>query len=468
MTPRCSGLLLPLLLLACEEGGIVEGPTVAGVTIQVDVGDDLGPLPGHIDGTNGTSYSYRWDVDLAPACDEIGLTRFRIHDINGGEIPSPGDLPDVFADMEHGDPSDAGQYDFSRIDPLVTSAVDHGYTFLYRLGRSWGYDPLNPTADPVRWAEIAHRVILHYNEGWPDGEGFEYGIQDWEIFTEPDGHFWGGDLEQWLAFMEVAHGILDAYHPDLNIGCCGWIYNDEIREPFLEYTDERGVDLDFVSWHHYDGADPTTILDQATLWRDGMDAHGLADATSVLSEWGMWPGGAHPENGNAWGAAYYASSLSLLQEAPVDQVYRYRIDGLPDTFADDNGFSMINPDGTLKIPTLTFKAYKGLLDETPNRVSATADTSEAFYSVVAGVSEDRTVLQVVIGDLDSAHEDYALEVVGLPPGEETWSFERFVIGDDERLELVESEDLTADGRLEVARNLTAPQVQVLRWVAQEG
>ena len=458
--------LLSLSLLGCQQGGIIPGPITTDVILQVDLDAPLGELPGHIDGTNGTSHSYRWDVDLSPACDEIGLTHFRIHDVNGGEIPSPGDIPDVFADLQHGNPADAAQYDFSRIDPLVEDAMDHGYSLLYRLGRSWGYDPLHPETDPVLWAEVAHRIILHYNDGWPDGEGYEYGITDWEIFTEPDGHFWGGDFDQWLTFMEVAHGILDDYHPDLNIGCCGFIYNDEIRAPFLEYCEENGVDLDFVSWHHYDGEDPTTILDQTQLWRDGMDAHGLTDATSVLSEWGMWPGGAHPENGNAWGAAYYASSLTLLQDAPIDQVYRYRIDGLPDTFIDDNGFSMINPDGTLKTPTCTFKAFKALLDETPHRVAATTSEAEAFTSVIAGTNDDQTVVQVVVGDLDSANGDYTIVIAGLPAGLTEWTYERYLIDDGICLQLERSEDLEIRGSVVVDEPLTAPQVHLIRLVAR--
>ncbi|HDZ62019.1 MAG TPA: hypothetical protein ENH40_02600, partial [Nitrospirae bacterium] len=161
------------MMLGCG-GGSGNGSSSASTgqdnskTITVDSGSQTGPFRGLYDGVNAGPYSEHWNIDLSPAVDEVGLTWFRTHDLGAG-ILSPGDIPQIYGDTGVGDLTDPANYDFSAIDPLIAEAVNRGYNVLYRLGRSFSYPPLDPGTDPVRWAEVSRRIIMHFNEGWDNG-----------------------------------------------------------------------------------------------------------------------------------------------------------------------------------------------------------------------------------------------------------------------------------------------------------
>ncbi|HDH04094.1 MAG TPA: hypothetical protein ENH01_00045, partial [Nitrospirae bacterium] len=290
-------------------------------TITVDSGSQMGSFRGLYDGVNAGPYSYKWDKDLSLAADEIGLTWFRVHDMAGGGVPSPGDIPQIYGDTGAGDITDPANYDFSAIDPLIAEAVNGGYNVLYRLGRSFSYPPLDPGTDPVRWAEAARRIIMHFNEGWDNGH--YYNIRYWEIFNEPDlSVFWAGTREQWFAFFDTVFSILKGYYPDLKIGCCGFAGIDrEWRTAFLEYCANKGLDPDFISWHLYNYGIPEIFMTEGEAWQIEMDKHSLT-GENLLTEWGMFGSGTHPENANASGAAFYAAALTYMQDSPIDMAFR--------------------------------------------------------------------------------------------------------------------------------------------------
>ncbi len=295
---RRSGWLIVLIGLSANVQAQIE-------SITADCGSLLGPFLGLHDGVNVGPYSYQWDTDLSPACDEAGLTRFRIHDINGGEAPSPGDIPQIYGDTDVGDVTDPANYDFSLIDPLIAEVANGGFNVFYRLGRSYGYSALDPDTDPTRWADVAAHIIMHFNEGWDNGYYFD--IQYWEIFNEPDlAHFWSGTPDQWFAFFRTVFVTLKDYFPGLKIGGCSFAGIDW-RIAFCEYCAANNLDPDFVSWHIYNSTNPNAWYGNGTIWQSTMDENGLT-GENILSEWGMFGGGLHPENTNASGAAFYVAA----------------------------------------------------------------------------------------------------------------------------------------------------------------
>ena len=436
-------------------------------TITVDSGSQMGSFRGLYDGVNAGPYSYKWDKDLSLAADEIGLTWFRVHDMAGGGVPSPGDIPQIYGDTGAGDITDPANYDFSTIDPLIAEAVNKDYNVLYRLGRSWSYPPLDSGTDPVRWAEAAHRIIMHFNEGWNNGH--YYNIRYWEIFNEPDlSVFWAGTREQWFAFFDTVFSILKGYYPDLKIGCCGFAGIDrEWRTAFLEYCANKGLDPDFISWHLYNYGIPEIFMTEGEAWQIEMDKHSLT-GENLLTEWGMFGSGTHPENANASGAAFYAAALTYMQDSPIDMAFRYRIDGNEITTPDDGGFNMINPDPglTLKIPTCSFKAFKWLSENTPVRINADGSNTAAGYAVIAGRSPDDRMVQVIIGDLRSEHTGYNLMIRDLPWGTATYTYERYVINDSLCLELVESGEGSGVSTFQTKEDLAPPAVHLIKLYTQ--
>ncbi len=448
------------LALGCTDD-VDDSFDQSATEIRIDCGTEIGTLRPLHDGVNAGPYSYQWDMNLSAACDEIGLRRFRTHDLNGGESPSPGDIPQLIDDFDGADLDDPDSYDFSTIDPLMAVAAGSDYEVFYRLGRSYGYPPLDPTTDPARWADIASHVIQHYNEGWPDGGGYEYGIEYWEIFNEPDhGKFYGGSADDWNQFFGTVHAILDERHPDVKLGCCGF-GGDAWREGFLAYCEEQGIELDFVSWHLYEPEDPAVFAEQGELWREALDAHGQG-GESILSEWGMFAGGEYHANNNAQGASFYAAALAELQGASVDQAYRYRIDDRPGP--DDLQFGMIESDMTLKTPTLAFKAFEQLHADAPVRIHGDASSSDAAIlpQVIAGKAGSDDVVIALVSNWYEVEAPYALTVENLPWDGEPTVFERYVISNTLALDLVETDLRHGSDPVWSAIDLPAHEVHLIR------
>lgn len=459
-SPRLGSLVVLVLFAGCSDDG-ADAFDQSTTEVHIDCDSEVGTLVSLHDGVNAGPYSYQWDMNLSTVCDEIGLRRFRTHDLNGGEIPSPGDIPQLVEDFDGADLSDPDSYDFSLIDPLMAVAASGDYEVFYRLGRSFGYSPLDPTTDPARWADVASHVIQHFNEGWPAGAGHEYGIEYWEIFNEPDmGGFYGGSADDWNEFFGAVYTILNDRHPDVRLGCCGF-GGSQWREGFLSYCDQHGIELDFVSWHQYEHDDPAVFSEQGSQWRDAMEAHGQF-GESILSEWGMYAGGEYDANNNAQGASFYAAALAALQDASIDQAYRYRIDGRPGP--DDLQFGMIESDLTLKTPTLAFKAFEQLLDEAPVGIEATASATDAAIlpRVIAGKAGSGDVVIAVVSNWYEVEASYSLNVQNVPWQGETTVYERYVISDTLALDLVETDLRHGGDPAWSAIDLPAHEVHLIR------
>ena len=95
---------------------------------------------------------------------------------------------------------------------------------MYRLGVTieWGSKKYscNPPQDFAKWARICEHIIMHYNKGWANG--FEYGIDYWEIWNEPENPpMWTGTKEQFLELYKVSSKYLKEKFPEIKIGGYG-------------------------------------------------------------------------------------------------------------------------------------------------------------------------------------------------------------------------------------------------------
>ena len=99
------------------------------------------------------------------------------------------DVPNIFRDFD-ADENDPASYDFVFTDVLLKNMNEYGIKPIYRLGvtienqANFKAYRIYPPKDCAKWARICEHIIRHYNEGWADG--FEYGIEYWEIWNEPD------------------------------------------------------------------------------------------------------------------------------------------------------------------------------------------------------------------------------------------------------------------------------------------
>jgi len=176
--------------------------------------------------------------------------------------PNIVDVDFIFKDFDC-DENDPNNYDFTLTDLLISNSFKAGTKVYYRLGSRIENEKKKhhtlPPKDYLKWAKICEHIIMHYNFGWACG--FNYDIEYYEIWNEPDGwstetdpakkNTWGGTKEEFFDFFTISIKYLKERFPNLKIG--GPALRNDLTwcEDFLKYISNNSVQLDFFSWHCY-------------------------------------------------------------------------------------------------------------------------------------------------------------------------------------------------------------------------
>jgi hypothetical protein len=234
-------------------------------------------------------------------------------------------------------------------------------------------------------------VVLHYNAGW--GRGFRYGIRYWEIWNAPDSkQFWSGSPADYYRLYERTAQAIQAADPAALVGGPALskpLIAGDYREKFIDFVRLNRLPLDFFSWHFYavDSNDPYVFVTIARQLRIILDARGFGSAKNVLDEWNADP--AEQDLSSAARAAFAASSLIYMLGGPVDaQSYRRAIApvGAAGGAADAVG-SALGAFGALKSTPLLIRTTGG---------------DDAGFAIVAGRSQDKRVVQILISNYQIA------------------------------------------------------------------
>lgn len=225
---------------------------------------------------------------------EISYARLHdssFHDSYGGEHTI--DVHRIFKNFD-ADENDPASYLFGPSDEYIASIIAAGTKPFYRLGASIEHHHkvgTHPPKDYTKWARICEHIIMHYNEGWANG--FNYDIEYWEIWNEPEcsngdgtNPCWQGTEEEFIDFFEIAAKHLKGRFPNLKFGgpaFCGAWFTD-FRDAFLRAVSERKIPLDFYSYHAYVRF-PEAIYDSTVVAREMLEKYGLKDVELVLDEW---------------------------------------------------------------------------------------------------------------------------------------------------------------------------------------
>lgn len=298
----------------------------------------------------GRMPEYELNSEINKVFTEANMTACRTHDINVTDIHRI--FPDFSADV-----NDEKSYNFKDSDKVLAAIVDTGMTPFFRLGISYSnavrdHELLLPPTDYNKWAQICEHIIRHYNEGWANG--FNYNIEYWEIWNEPDGGkyeqisetefqtenvFWHGSAEEFYRLYDVAANYLKNKFPDLKIGgygSCGFYaltktnnvksgapaYNKyfvEFFQGFLDYIEEHRPPMDFFTWHSY----TTTAVN--TRWikyvNENLEKAGYGDAEVICDEWNY-----NPTENDKLDRRYGANQTSMLcmfQNEGLDSAFYY-------------------------------------------------------------------------------------------------------------------------------------------------
>ena len=249
------------------------------------------------------------------------------------------DVHRIFRNFE-ADENDPRNYIFEPTDKYIKTTYEAGTKVFYRLGASIEHEYKFGTKVPpdfAKWARICEHIIRHYNEGWADG--FEYGIEYWEIWNEPEcqnsptNHpCWQGTDDEFIELYCVAAKHLKSCFPNLKIGgpafCSPW--NDlKIRVDFLDRIARESIPLDFYSYHCY-GKDIKRFEDAILVAREELDKRGLTHVETNLNEWNYVKGW----NGADWqyslrcerglkGSSFIAAVMATAQALPLDMLMYY-------------------------------------------------------------------------------------------------------------------------------------------------
>ncbi len=397
---------------------------------------------------NGPVYKFAADQRITnmDAYKAAGIPYARNHDASflstyGGEHTV--DVNFIFPDFDK-DPYDPENYDFLLTDEYI-KVTEYAVTkTFYRLGTKIEHWPkkynIIPPKDFKKWAVICEHIIRHYTEGWADG--FNYDIEYWEIWNEPDlwsdethpSPTWAGTEEQFFEFYDVAATHLKNCFPHLKIGGPAAAGNLQWCDRFLA---QLKAPLDFFSWHRY-AYEPEFITKNMREFREMLDKHGFTETESILNEWNYvkgWTGDdwlySMRQEINMKGAAFIAAVQSEGQREALDMLMYYdarpcAMNGMFGPLACDirKGYY---PFYAFNVLYKLGKAYK------------TEDGNE-MYAVAAKNGNEAAIIVTRFTDDDNAPDDKCIiNVEGLGKVAET---EVYLLDDEHDLELVRCETFT--------------------------
>jgi hypothetical protein len=390
--------------------------------LTFDAGSPGSPIRA-LNGVNGGPLAAGGLLDLSARWKAAAFPLTRLHDCHWPN-PDVVDVSAVFPDAR-ADPSKPASYDFERTDEYVKAAHDCGAAIVYRLGESIEHQKAKrrarPPGDAGRWAAVCVGIARHYTEGWAGG--MKLPIRYWELWNEPDNrpNCWTGTDEEYFTLYTTAAAALRRELPRLKVGGPGLGSTGEMKgeklEPtpffkaFLARCRKDAAPLDFLSWHCYTG-DPAELVRRARGVRSLLDGAGFKAAESHLNEWNFLPGGRwdgmvskdaaarerwHARLNGPEGAAFVASALTLMQDAPVDAANYFT--------AEAPGMGLFSPHGTPSRAYSAFLAFKEMVGlkrmplkgEAPKGVVALGGTGKEVRVLLARTDGKRGQVKVILG-----------------------------------------------------------------------
>ena len=264
----------------------------------------------------------------------------RVHDAAfhaqyGGEHTV--DVHAIFPNFD-ADVNDPNSYDFPCTDNYIAQMLEHGAKPFYRLGSKIEHGVKKygtvPPKDNLKWAQICEHIIMHYTEGWANG--FNYDIEYWEIWNEPDldpdestnKRCWGGTEAEFAEFYVTASSYLKKRFPHLKIGGPALAWNEDWLERFFERVKGKEIALDFLSWHWY-GTEPNKMSEKGTRIYEIAKRYGYTGFESILNEWNYVQGWGDEflysieQMISIKGAAFVAACMCAAQANPTIDMLMY-------------------------------------------------------------------------------------------------------------------------------------------------
>ena len=368
-------------------------------------------------------------VDVIREQTELGIPFTRLHDC-GWPNPYVVDHHAVFPNP-NADPALPESYDFRLTDEYIEAVRRTGSEPIYRLGESIEHTGVkrhvHPPADMEKWADVCRGIIRHYNEGWANG--FHHNIRYWEIWNEPENRpaMWSGTDDDYLRLYRTAAVAIKKEFPAVKVGgpslgasgsfVQGEFVPTDFANRFLAMCRRDEVPLNFFSWHCYT-ADPAELSTRSRAIRRLLDSNGLTETESHLNEWNFLPNNDwqpisktgtptarrhhYEEMAGATGAAFIATTLLELQDAPVDVCNLFH--------GESGGFGIFTAEGVPLKAWEALRAFRNLV-ETPRRVK-TGGFVGGELAFVAGLSTDGQKATMLLSNFTDTRTNFTVRWTG--------------------------------------------------------
>ena len=312
-------------------------------TIVIDKGktaEEIKPL--HAVGGGPRQGGARLGYDFTKEFSEIGVPYARLHDIEGEYAKNQFvDIHCVFPDFD-ADVNDPAAYNFEPTDAYINAIHACGGKAFYRLGETIDHFErklyVRAPKDFLKWAQICEHIILHYNHGW--NNGFELGIEYWEIWNEPDNpRMWTDTKEEFFELYVVTATYLKEKFPNIKIGGYAvsgfYAFNRADASPwfktlvpylteFFEYLKKqpKKVPLDFLSWHCYSES-PEEVVLHSRYAEEFLQKYGYEEAENILDEYNTRDSLSICPSVIPYYAAEIGATLIAAQDSPIDMLIYY-------------------------------------------------------------------------------------------------------------------------------------------------
>ena len=384
------------------------GPTYAQEGLAIMLTADFSETVGQIKPVNGTNLGPRLVTSRYNGQRELfNNARFGLVRLHDAPWDNPGlrlvDMHLIFGNMND-DPADPANYYFDATDDYIKTIIDGGAPIMYRLGVSIEHSAPNTyfakePEDAEKAGEIFAGIIRHYNRGWADG--FNYGIEYWEIWNEPNmvPLMWDNrDFSSYCRFYAKTAKRLKEEFPEIKVGGPALAgCNEELLTQFIDFCREENAPLDFCSWHAYPSSFDE-IMEAPVTVRRLLDERGFAETELHLDEWhyfnttwdivqGMDADretrrdvifGDSGINGID-AAAFIACALTLWQDTPIDGANYYC------TSLQEDDWGLIDSNGYPYKTYYVFREFGEMLFTSPNRVKC--GQSPENFAILGGIGK---------------------------------------------------------------------------------
>ena len=313
-------------------------------------------------------------------------------------------------------------YDFSLLDKSVEDILNMGAKPFFSLSYmpiefSGASSVIDLPTDLNLWSNLVRETILHYS-----GQN-NLNLSDvyYEVWNEPElpqfGKFSPSGKKSYrdlyLASEKGAREVLGANRFFFGGPAVGSYYPEWI-EMMAFLKSQKGIRLDFYSWHRYH-QDPAVFLKDVGKTRNILKKYNLVDLPLIISEWGI--DSEKNEAGNTDKAAAHAAATALVLANNLEGIFNFEVKDGPPPDGGRWGLLTHELNNQPLEPKKRYQVFRSLNKLTGLQINTSGDGT---FVKALGVKNKNSEIEILLVNYDRQEkntENVPLTFTGLKPGD---------------------------------------------------